>query len=76
MTQTTNSIDADIVKQAALETADPEAIVTEALARLSTDASALYQESVIAALKAIRQSDELAYTRLSVQVDRKGRVTR
>lgn len=67
MTPTTNSIDSDLVKQAALETADPEAIVNEALAQLSTDASALYQEPVIAALKAIRQKDELAYTRLCMK---------
>jgi len=58
---------ADLVKQAALETADPVIIVTEALAILPTDPGALYENHVIAALKTIRQKDEAAYARLCAQ---------
>lgn len=64
----------DLVKQAALETADPVAIVTEALAMLVSDPGALYENHVIAALKTIRQKDEAAYARLCAQA--KGCVTK
>jgi hypothetical protein len=64
--ETTSPI-AEFVRQAALETADPVAIVTEALTMLASDPGALYENHVIAALKTIRQKDEAAYTRLCAQ---------
>lgn len=57
------SIPPEIVRQIAEETADPAAIVEEALSKLSTDAGAMYEDQVISALKAIRQKDEAAYAR-------------
>ncbi len=56
----------ELVKQAAMETADPAAIFTAALAAVATDPTALYQDAVIDALKTLRQKDEVAYTRLVV----------
>ncbi|MBK9160416.1 MAG: hypothetical protein IPM27_02430 [Nitrosomonadales bacterium] len=52
------------VRQAAEETANPEAIVTAALGQLQANPDALYQEHVIAALKLVRQNDPVAYARL------------
>jgi hypothetical protein len=57
------SIPPEVVRQTAEETADPAAIVEEALSKLSADAGAMFEEQVIAALKAIRQKDEAAYAR-------------
>ena len=46
------SIPPEVVRQTAEETADPAAIVEEALSKLSADAGAMFEEQVIAALKA------------------------
>ena len=62
------------VKQAAEEAADPHAIVRDALARLPGDKGAIYEESVIEALRVIRRKSEAEYARLIANV--KGQRTR
>ncbi|MBX3647163.1 MAG: hypothetical protein KF766_05785 [Rhodocyclaceae bacterium] len=62
-------ISPDFVRQAAEETANPEAVVKAALENLDTEPDALYHDNVIVALKAIRQNDEAAYTRLIIKAD-------
>lgn len=54
----------ELVKQAAKETADPEATVMNALEQFSNDAGAMYENHVVDALKTIRQKDEATYARL------------
>ena len=58
------SISPDAVRDAAQETADPYATVENALPRLAADPGAMYEDTVIAALKTIRQKDEAGYARL------------
>ncbi len=58
------AISPELLRQAAEETADPVAVVEAALGNLGTDAGAMYEDAVIAALKVIRQKDEAAYARL------------
>jgi len=60
-------ISADAVLLAAQQTADPVAIVEAALAKMTSDPGAMYEEAVIAALKVIRQKDEATYVRLTTQ---------
>lgn len=59
----------DQVRQAAEETANPIAIVEAAIAKLTEDPAAIYSDEVIAALRTIREKDELAYTRLVMKAD-------
>lgn len=61
-------ISPDLVKAAADQTADPEAIVRDALARQTTDKGALFEDAAIAALTMIRAKSEAAYTRLIANV--------
>lgn len=70
----TSNIENDLVRQAAEETADPVSIVEAAIAQISTGPEALYQDSVIAAFKTIRQKDDLTYTRLAMKAE--GHMTR
>lgn len=70
----TSKIENDLVRQAAEETADPVSVVEAAIAQISTGPEALYQDSVIAAFKTIRQKDDLAYTRLAMKAE--GHMTR
>jgi hypothetical protein len=68
------AIDPDTIKQAAEQTSDSAAIFEKAMLNLPNDAGALYESDVIAALKTLRQKDELAYTRLCAKA--KGHTTR
>lgn len=61
-------ISPDLVRAAAEQTADPEAVVRDALARQITDKGAIYEDEVIAALTTIRAKSEAAYTRLIANV--------
>lgn len=54
----------NIVESAAVQTADPVAVVEGALSRLPTDPGAIYEDAALAALRAIREKDEAAYARL------------
>lgn len=58
----------DLVKAAAEQTADPEAIVRDALARQTTNKGAIFADDVIAALTTIRAKSEAEYTRLIANV--------
>lgn len=68
------TIHPETVKQAAEQTADPAAVFADALLQLPTDPSALYQDHVLSALRAIRQKDEASFTRLVVKA--KGHITK
>jgi hypothetical protein len=57
----------DALRAAAEQTADPVAVFEAALARLSTDSTALLEDDVLDALRTIRQKDEAAYERLTVK---------
>lgn len=61
-------ISPDLVKAAAEQTADPEALVRDALARQPTDKSALFEDAAIEALTTIRRKSEAEYTRLIANV--------
>jgi hypothetical protein len=61
-------ISPDLVKAAADQTADPEAIVRDALARQPTDRGALFEDATIEALTTIRRKSEAEYTRLIANV--------
>ncbi|WP_374502480.1 hypothetical protein [Zoogloea sp.] len=61
-------ISPDLVKAAADQTADPEAIVRDALARQTTDKGAIFADDVIEALATIRSKSEASYTRLIANV--------
>ena len=61
-------ISPDLVKAAAEQTADPEAIVRDALARQPTDKGALFEDAAIEALTTIRRKSEAEYTRLTADV--------
>ncbi len=61
-------ISPDLVKAAAEQTADPEAIVRDALARQTTDKGALFEDVAIEALATIRRKSEAEYTRLIANV--------
>lgn len=67
----TTEISPELIKQAAIESANPEAIVNAALLLLTSDPQGLclYEDNVIAALATIRQKDELAYTRLTMRAN-------
>lgn len=67
-------ISPDLVKAAAEQTTDPQAIVKDALARLPNDKGAIYEDDVIEALKAIRRKNQAEYERLVANV--KGQRTR
>lgn len=62
------------IETAALETADPSAIVREALERLRNDPGALFDADVLDALRTIRRKDEAEYARLTAAA--KGQITR
>lgn len=57
----------ELVRQAAEQTSDPIAIVTEAIGKLASDPGSVYEEPVLTALKTIRQKDEATYARLTAQ---------
>ncbi len=61
-------ISPNLVKAAAEQTADPEAIVRDALARQPTDKGALFEDATIEALTTIRRKSEAEYTRLIANV--------
>lgn len=54
----------EMVLQAAVQTADPQAILAEAIGRLVTDPGAIFEETVINAARTLRETDEAAYYRL------------
>jgi len=61
------AIDADTLRQAAELTADPVAVVEDALKRSATDNTALLQDNVLDALRTIRRNNEAEYERLTAK---------
>ena len=61
-------ISPELVKAAAAESADPEAIVRDALARQTTDKGAIFEDAAVEALTTIRAKSEAAYSRLIANV--------
>ena len=57
----------EALRAAAEQTSDPVAVFEAALARLSTDSTALLDDDVLDALRTIRQKDEAAYERLTAK---------
>ena len=74
LTKQDSTITPKMVLQAATETADPVAIVNEAIALLADDPGAIYETTVIEALRAIRRKAEATYIRLCASA--KGHKTR
>lgn len=54
----------EIVRQAAEQTADPHAILAEAISRLPNDPGAIFEDTAINAARTLRKTDEAAYYRL------------